>query len=148
MKKYLLMFLIISFSIFTSPIISKEKPNFGNIRVSKVLYVHDGDTFKVNIDEYPPIIGEKISIRVARIDTPEITSKDPSIKKKALLAKSFTENFLKNSKEIVLKNIRRDKYFRIVADVIVDNKDLSAELIKNGLALPYDGKKKLDWSNQ
>jgi len=141
MKKTIFLFCILSISIF-----SKEKLSYGDIPVTKILYVIDGDTFKVDIDEYPPIIGKNISIRVAKVDTPEINSKDPIIKKKALLAKSFTENFLKNAKQITLKDIKRDKYFRIVADVIVDNKNLSSELIKNGLGLEYDGKKKPNWS--
>jgi micrococcal nuclease len=143
MKKYLIFFIVLFFSLY-----SKEKINYGDIQVSKVLYVIDGDTFKVNIDEYPSIIGQNISIRVAKIDTPEISSKDPTIKKRANDAKNFTENFLKNSKEIVLKNIQRDKYFRILADVIADKKNLSEELLKNHLALPYDGKKKPNWAEQ
>ncbi|MFA6118801.1 MAG: thermonuclease family protein [Parachlamydiales bacterium] len=142
-KTFVLIFVLLSVCLF-----SKDKPIYDDIKVSKILSVHDGDTFKVNINEFPPIIGENISIRVAKIDTPEINCKDPIIKKKALLAKQFTEDFLKNAKEIVLKNPKRDKYFRIVAEVIADNKSLSAELIRNDLALPYDGKKKPVWNRE
>jgi len=55
-----------------------------------------------------------------------------------------------NSKNVVLelpsstlfKN-RKNKFFRVDADVIVDGKSLSEELIKRKLAFPYRGEKKL-----
>lgn len=141
MKK-LFFFLFIALSVL---LFAKEQTTYGDLKVSRLLYVYDGDTFKIDIDEYPPIIGKNISIRVAGIDTPELRSKDPEIKIKAYQAKIFTTKFLKNGKTLLLKNIRRGKYFRLVADVIVDGKSLSDELIKNGLALPYDGKKKSKW---
>ena len=52
---------------------------------------------------------------------------------------------LKTAKVIELRNIQRGKYFRIVADVYVDDKNLADILIKNNLALPYDGGTKRDW---
>jgi len=145
MKKYLLLFFI-SVSVILN---AKVKPptSYGSIKVSRVIKVYDGDTFKVDIDGYPEIIGKNISIRVANIDTAELRSKNQSIKKIALDAKTFTKNFLENGSEIILKNIRRGKYFRIVADVLVDGKSLSIELIKKGLALPYNGRKKPKWEH-
>ena len=121
------------------------KKAYGDAVVSQVISVYDGDTFTVDIDEFPPIIGEKVSVRIAGIDTPEIRSKSPEVKEKALLARFYTEIALGKAKEIVLKNIRRDKYFRILAKVIVDGKDLAQDLIKNGLAIKYNGGKKPSW---
>lgn len=46
--------------------------------------VYDGDTFKVNIDDYPAIVGEAISIRIRGIDAPEIRGKCLSEKVKAI----------------------------------------------------------------
>ena len=43
--------------------------------INEVINVYDGDTFRVNIDEFPPIIGENIAIRILGIDTPEISIK-------------------------------------------------------------------------
>ena len=42
--------------------------------------------------------------------------------------------------------MKRGKYFRIVADVYDDhNRSLADELIRNNLAVPYDGGHKVDW---
>ncbi|MCJ7765924.1 MAG: thermonuclease family protein [Thiovulaceae bacterium] len=35
--------------------------------------------------------------------------------------------------------MKREKYFRILADVYVDGEALGEMLIYNGLAVPYDG---------
>lgn len=141
MKKYFVLF----FTILAPFVFAKEIPQYGDIKVSKLISIQDGDTFKVDIDSYPPIIGKNISIRIANIDTPEIKSKDPEVRKKAYAAKDFIKNVLENGHVVFLKNIKRDKYFRILAEVEVDGKNLGTELINNKLALPYDGNKKTNW---
>ena len=58
---------------------------------------------------------------------------------------------MKRAQKIELRNVDRDKYFRILANVYVDDKSLSEVLIKNKLALPYDGGRKpanTNWCNQ
>ena len=49
---------------------------------------------------------------------------------------------MKNAKRIDLRQVERGKYFRIVADVILDGKSLSEILLKNSLTTSYDGGKK------
>ena len=44
-----------------------------------------------------------------------------------------------------LKNMKRGKYFRIIADVEVDGVDLGSLLIEEGLARPYSGGKRGEW---
>lgn len=41
-----------------------------------------------------------------------------------------------------MRNINRGKYFRIAADVYIDGKNLGDILIKNNLAIFYDGLEK------
>lgn len=118
---------------------------YGDITVDKVTSVWDGDTFRANIKGYPPIIGNNMGIRIAGIDTPEMRDKRPKIKKLARKARQFALTRLKNGKVIVLKNIKRGKYFRIVAQVFIDGKNLGRELIDAGLAKRYDGGKKAKW---
>jgi len=60
-------------------------------------------------------------------------------------AKQYTVQRLREGKQVVLRNMRRGKYFRIVADVYVDGSSLGQELISAGLAKPYDGGKKPKW---
>ena len=49
---------------------------------------------------------------------------------------------LANARRIELRNIKRGKYFRILADVWLDGKRLSQGLIKAGHARVYKGGKR------
>jgi len=139
--------IILSLSIFLSfQIYAKEPKTYGTAEVLEVVSVWDGDTFKANLKDLPPIIGERINIRIAKIDTPEKSSSDSKVKKLAYLAKEFVEQKLLNATKVVIENMQRGKYFRIIADVKVDEKDLGEELIGKGLALPYDGGTRPDWT--
>lgn len=122
--------------LFALNIFAKD---YGNVLVDKVVSVYDGDTIKVNIKDYPPILGEKISIRINGIDTPEIKGKCEKEKLLAKKARDVVKSTLKNSKIIELKNIQRGKYFRIVADVYADNIQISEILVQKKLAVRYDG---------
>lgn len=124
---------------------SGEKVYAASATVSRVVSVYDGDTITVDIDSFPPLIGEKIGIRIAGIDTPEIRDKRPKIKKLAIQARDYVRAVLARSESIELRNLRRGKYFRIVADVYVDGQNLAAALLDQGLAHPYDGGKKKKW---
>lgn len=138
------MFKIALITILLFPTLSQAK-DYGNITVDKVISVYDGDSFKVNIKGYPPIIGNNMGIRIAGIDTAEMRDKRPKIKKLAREARQFALTRLKNGNVIVLKNIKRGKYFRIVAQVFIDGKNLGRELIDAGLAKRYGGGKKAKW---
>ena len=124
---------------------SQAKPQYGTVTVSKVISVYDGDTFRVNIDSLPPIVGKNIAIRVNGVDTPEIRGKCQYEKNLALEARDFVRGKLANAKEIKLTNLQRGKYFRVVANVLVDGVSLEQELLDNKLAYSYDGGKKLSW---
>ncbi len=139
MKRFLLILAITLSLLATSA--SAADQTYGDITASRVIRVYDGDTFYVDIDDWPPIVGKKVGIRVYGIDTPDSRGTKGEEKERARTAKRFTEHMLKN-KKVELKNIRRGKYFRIVADVYVDGKSLADLLIKNGLAKPYFGGKK------
>lgn len=62
-----------------------------------------------------------------------------------LEVKIFTKKILMSGRKIVLKDIRRGKYFRIIAVVLVDNKNLVGELLQTKLAKPYFGGKRPNW---
>ncbi len=123
----------------------QAKPQYGTVTVSKVISVYDGDTFRVDIDSLPPIVGKNIPIRVNGVDTPEIRGKCKYEKNLALKARDFVRAKLANAKEIKLTNLQRGKYFRVVANVLVDGVSLEQELLDNELAYEYSGGKKLSW---
>jgi endonuclease YncB( thermonuclease family) len=63
----------------------------------------------------------------------------------ALKVRDFVRGKLANAKEFKLTNLQRGKYFRVVANVVVDGISLEQELLDNKLAYEYDGGKKLSW---
>jgi len=134
-----LVFLILPFLL--SPTVSFAK-SYGDIQGADYIRNYDGDTITFNLPGLHPIIGEKISIRVNGIDTPEIRGKCEKEKYDAQQTKEMVADILKDAESIDLKNIERGKYFRIVADVFVDGESLADELIEAGMAVPYDGGKK------
>ena len=94
--------------------------------------VVDGDTI-----EY-----RKEKIRFMSIDTPEKASdvfKDGASQEPwATKASDFTKDFIqKGSKIQIIRTENRDRYGRILAYVIVDGKNLSAELAHAGLGYTY-----------
>ena len=105
----------------------KDK-SFGNANVLEITSIYDGDTFRANIEGFPPVIGEHMSIRINGIDTPELRGKCDKEKQLAKLAKHFTVERLRAVRSITLKNIKRGKYFRLIADV--DGVSLGEQLIK------------------
>lgn len=138
-----LIFILLSIFIVT-------KSNAGtqeSVTVSTLISIYDGDSFTVNVDEWPPILGQKITIRIKGVDTPELRGKCKKEVEMARLAKQFTVSKLRESKTIRLTGIERDKYFRILADVSFDGIDLGRLLLEAKLAVPYTGAKKLEWCN-
>lgn len=123
-----------------------EKVKYGDVVVTKVVSVYDGDTIKVNVSGWPAIVGNKISVRVNGIDTPEMRDKSVKIKELANLAKDFVNRKLRKAEKVELLNMQRDKYFRILADVEIDGNNLGELLIKAKLAKPYDGGTKDAWT--
>ena len=143
MKVFILTLLFLS-SFSNAEAISKKI--YSSVIVSEVTSIYDGDTFRVNIEDFPDLLGYRIAIRVNGIDTPEIRTKCKKEKDLARKAKQYTVDFLHSAKVIELRNTKRGKYFRIVADVYGDNKSLAEGLVKNALAVPYDGGTKTkDW---
>lgn len=111
---------------------------------------YDGDTITVKIPDVHPLIGKDISVRILGIDTPEKNGNRPCEKAKARDAQRLVQNLLKRAKLVELRNVDRDKYFRILAEVWADSQSIGAILIKNKLALPYDGGRKpasTNWCN-
>lgn len=140
LKKISLYFLICVLSLNTY-----AAKQYGSVTVSKVISVYDGDTFRVNIDSLPPIVGKNIPVRLEGVDTPEINGKCQYEKDLALEARDFVRSKLSNAVEILLNDLQRGKYFRIVAKVYIDGVSLEEELLQNGLAYQYNGGKKSNW---
>jgi endonuclease YncB( thermonuclease family) len=116
-----------------------------SVTVSQVVRVYDGDTITVDVAEWPAIVGDDIGVRIRGVDTPELRGKCEEEKDAARLARDFTREMVMNAKTVVLSDIERGKYFRIVADVYADGESVSAALMKSGLAREYDGAERAGW---
>ena len=87
-KSLAILMLIISFFCYGKVV------NYGNTKATFIKN-YDGDTITVNIPDYPPIVGEKISIRVNGVDTPELRTKSDKEKQLARTAKRLVNSLLK-----------------------------------------------------
>lgn len=110
------------------------------VLVSRVVSCFDGDTFRCDVDTWPKLFGHKIPVRIRGVNCPERSTKDPELALIAVNAHAYTKSALLNARKIELQNVQRGKYFRLVADVLLDDVSMAEALIAAGLGVPY-GKK-------
>lgn len=120
-----------------------SKTYYDNITNFEIVKVRDGDTFIINVKNIPDVFGDEIAVRIRGIDTPELKDEREEIRKISIQAKEELEKLFASGKKIVLYNLGRDKYFRLLASVKVGDIDVAEYLIKKGLAKKYDGGKKV-----
>ena len=142
--KILILWLLPVFIVFILFQYSYSAEYYDTITDFTVIKVIDGDTFVINIENVSDVFGKEIAVRIRGVDTPELNDSREEIRKISIQAKEELERLLLNAKEITLYNLGRDKYFRLLASVKVDNVDVSEYLIKKGLAKKYSGGKK-EW---
>ena len=144
MRQALLVLLILLVCLYSPTPVSAG--TFGNIEIVVYLHNYDGDTFTVDLPGLPPLFGKEIPVRINGIDTPEIKGHCAREVRLAGEAKAIVANMLSKAKRIILVNVGRDKYFRIDATVLADGVDVGAELVRQSLAVEYDGgTKKHSW---
>lgn len=112
-------------------------------QVKEVVKIIDGDTIDVFID-----LGFNVfhieRVRLNRLDTPEVLTKDKNEKKYGMEAKAYVSNWIKNQKQMKIQTFKDDKYGRILAEFIGDNGVCLNDLLLNeGYAWPYDGEAKI-----
>jgi len=118
----------------------------------KVIKVYDGDTItiasKISHVSDSPIY--RFSVRLRGIDSPEIKSKY-SIEKELAKKSQKALSDLILGKVVYLKDVGMDKYGRVLANVYVDQINISQWMLQNRYAVEYDGGTKNipeDWKIQ
>lgn len=114
-----------------------------NIRSGTVSKVYDGDTITI-YSKIPYLFRSpyySFSIRLARIDCPEIKSTDEEEKTSAMFVRDELSDILLNNK-VKLKVIDTDKYGRLLCEVYFKNVNINDWLLDNHYAVPYDGNTK------
>ena len=137
----------VTFLLLCPVALASDSNGYGDVEVLKVIAVYDADTFRVDITGWPDIIGANMPIRANGFDAPEIRGKCQAEKDAAHLARDLTVNALKGADVVELRNMRRGKYFRIIADVYVDGESLRDLHLAAGTARPYSGGKREGWCN-
>lgn len=128
------LFMILLMS-YATPALSEWRLTYHDIN-----RVYDGDTFFINLKGLPPIFGHDLPIRVADMDAPELRSRCATETLKArertygALARDFFVDRLRQAEDIRVFNLRRDSFFRIIADVELDGVDLKKIMIDAGYA--------------
>tara|TARA_B110001454_G_scaffold187534_1_gene184963 strand:- start:384 stop:809 length:426 start_codon:yes stop_codon:yes gene_type:complete len=115
---------------------------YSTVTVLSVKSVYDGDTFRA----YLPNIKKAPRIRVRGVDTPEIEGSCKAEILAAVKARDFVRKHLKLANKIVLTNVGKDRYKRVLANVIVDGQDLAQTLIDGKLGRKWRGKRE-NWCN-
>lgn len=139
--------LLTSLAVFAAP------HEYGDIQLNRtdITEVYDGDTLFLSKPEWPAVLGQHIGVRLYGIDTPERHSRcELGIAKNheeilAMRARKLLLERLDAAHTIELRNLERDKYFRLLAHLYIDGEDIADALIKSGLAVPYHGEKKVGW---
>lgn len=140
---YIRLLVLLLLALLLAPLANAK--HYGSAVVERVTSIYDADTFRVDIEGWPAVVGERVPVRIKGVDAPELRGKCQAEKEAARVSKQFTVARLRRAQKIELREIERGKYFRLLAHVSVDGADLGQALISAGLARSYDGGRRQSW---
>ena len=120
---------------------------------AKVVRVIDGDTVDVDVDLGFGIWQKNERVRIMGIDTPESRTRDKIEKKFGLAAKARLKSLL-GPKPVLQTTISKKgedmkgKFGRVLGDFIIDGKQVSQIMCREGHAVAYFGGAKADVQTQ
>ena len=114
------------------------------VRGAKYITCYDGDTCTFAFPDWPELF-QQMPVRLRGLDTPEIRGKCLDEATKAIAARNALRFALATAEYVELRKVERDKYFRLLAEVWVDGRDVAELLIRKGLARPYEGGTRKSW---
>ena len=110
----------------------------------------DGDTVAVDASaDMPPELA-RLSVRLLGVDTPEKggRAKCPSERQAGQAATAFTKAVIAEAQHILVCDPEWGKWGgRVLADLILDGRSLSEDLIAAGHGRPYPGGRRGSWCN-
>jgi endonuclease YncB( thermonuclease family) len=146
--RLLAIFFVIGLIMFTQGLLADT---VWDLHSHDIARVYDGDTFYIDLAGLPPVFGEELPIRLLNVDTPELRSRCDTLalkeeeKRLGRLSRDFLIDTLKGAGNIRLETLERGSFFRVVADVYVDEVWLNKLMVEKGHAVDaYDGKS-ADW---
>ncbi len=139
-----MIFFLASFLLW--PGLANSSKSYGDFNHVQFISVNSANSFLVNIPGRHPLIGDKIEVLIKGIEVPSKTGVCEKERVKAGVAEKIVSFLLGRAKNITLKNIERDRRFRLAATVLVDGKDIRRILMKKEVAVKnLTGIRKMDW---
>lgn len=123
-------FLFLAFSVPT--VAFNEGRTYECISPIRVL-AGDALDCRIKIDAYFKLYKD-IRIRVARVDCPKVRGKE---KEEGLIVKNVTKNLVINADSMKIANLQKGKFGRIIAEVKLDDVNLSDYLLSNDYCKSY-----------
>ena len=122
-------------------------PFVPRIGLARCVRVYDGDTIHIGVVMPEPYGATRFCCRLLGVDTPELRTKNESEKQLARIARDLVRDKILN-KIVHIRVFGMDKYGRVLVRVGTEGmQDVAAFLIDKGVAVAYDGGKKVsvDW---
>lgn len=108
------------------------------IKECKVIKVYDGDTITVAAFLKGDPECYKFQVRLNGIDSPEMRGSSENEKKHAIISRdALSEQILNKIIKLEIKG--KEKYGRLLADVLYNGKNMNEWMVQNGYAVKYDG---------
>lgn len=127
---FTVLLLIVSKSSFSDSIAQKQDTSYIVSSIANPLKIIDGDSLEIGSER----------IRLVGLDAPEFTQSCKNNKKEKYPCGKEALKFLTNligKDEVKCIPHKKDKYNRHLSTCYVNNKDINAELVKNGYAIVY-----------
>ncbi len=102
----------------------------------EIIRILDGDTIDVMFD-IPFDFKACKRIRLARVDAPEIRTRDEKERKAAIECKEYVIKQLATAKEVKIVTYQTGKYGRYLADIFIDGRSLNKAMVEDGKAKAY-----------
>ena len=143
---------LLSLSVpFLAALVLVAGPAFAADYAWPVVRVIDGDTVAVDASaDMPPELAD-VKVRLKGVDTPEKggRAKCPIERNAGQAATAFTEKAVADASVVVVRDPEWGKWGgRVVADLVLDDRSLSASLIAAGHGRAYDGGRRGSWCPQ
>lgn len=116
------------------------KPFIPNINIGKVIKVYDGDTITVASKLHNNVY--KFVIRLNRIDTPELRTKNMKEKERGIFVRDKLREKIMD-KIIKIKVIKKEKYGRLLCEIYINNENINDWILNNNYGVEYYGGKKV-----
>lgn len=116
------------------------------LAILSVLSVYDGDTLTVDLADCGVMIAcHYLPIRLKGYDAPELRDKRPEMRQLAIQARERMRELTSSAHKVELKNVGRDKYYRLDADIYSDGRNVGPLMEQEGLVRPYNGRGPKPW---